>query len=269
MEVDVAYSLIARAVDDGHAAHGYLVSGDLHGSCDRLASKLLARLFPDAAEQAAAMQHADIFVLNAEGKSRTIHVASMRERIVEPVSVSSYSGGWKVGVIIGADRMETEAANAFLKTLEEPPPKTLFLLLTDCPEAVLPTIVSRTQRIDLPCSGGLLDGDAYAAVAEVFSSRGVDGVYRKACAGHRLSEILEEVESSVDDTETAVARQAFYRTVMKFVRDWMVEGALPRHQAFANVSAVEDAFRQSSRFINRDAVLGFLVDRLTWPAATA
>ena len=48
-----------------------------------------------------------------------------------------------------ADRFNDASANAFLKTLEEPPPRTLFLLLTNDPASMLPTILSRCQRIDL------------------------------------------------------------------------------------------------------------------------
>jgi DNA polymerase-3 subunit delta' len=162
--------------------------------------------------------------------------------------------------------MELAAANSFLKTLEEPPPKTMFLLLTDQPDAVLSTIVSRSQRIDLPLSEGLLDDDAYDAVEEVLSSRGVSGVFEKAQAGRRLAEILSEVKDEAEDEDVAMARKAFYRTVMKFVRGWMVKGELPRHQAFRNVSAVEDAFLQSERYLSDDAVLCNLADRLVWPA---
>ena len=61
--------------------------------------------------------------------------------------------------------MRTEAANAFLKTLEEPVPKSLFILLSDAPQKLLPTVISRCQRIDLdenrslpePWEGRVLD----------------------------------------------------------------------------------------------------------------
>jgi DNA polymerase-3 subunit delta' len=266
MEVADAYTLISRAIDTGHAAHGYLVCGDLRGQCDALTEKILRKLFPNELAQVESRCHPDIAWLEPEGKSRTIHVKSMRERIVEPMSATAFSGGWKVGVIVGADRMETEAANSFLKTLEEPPPKTLFLLLTDQPDAMLPTIVSRSQRIDLPLSEGILDGDAFDAIEEVLSSRGVVGIFEKAQAGKRLAEVLSEVKDESEPEDVALARKAFYKTIMKFVRGWMVEGDLPRHQAFKNVAAVEDAFRQSERYLTDDAVLVNLADRLVWPA---
>ena len=265
MEVADAYALISRAIDTGHAAHGYLVCGDLRGQCDELTGRILRKLFPNELAQVESRCHPDIAWLEPEGKSRTIHVKSMRERIVEPMSATAFSGGWKVGVIVGADRMETEAANSFLKTLEEPPPKTLFLLLTDQPDAMLPTIVSRSQRIDLPLSEGVLDGDAFESIEEVFSSRGVDGVFEKAQAGKRLAEVLAEVKEESEPEDVALARKAFYKTIMKFVRSWMVKGELPRQQAFKNIAAVEDAFRQSERYLSDDAVLVNLADRLVWP----
>ena len=265
MEVADAYALISRAIEIGHAAHGYLVCGDLRGQCDVLAARILEKLFPDALAQVKSKCHPDIAWLEPEGKSRTIHVKSMRERIVEPMSATAFSGGWKVGVVVGADRMETEAANSFLKTLEEPPPKTLFLLLTDQPDAMLPTIVSRSQRVDLPLSEGVLEGDAYDAIEEVFTSRGVSGIFEKAQAGKRLAEVLAEVKDESGPEDVAIARKAFYKTIMKFVRGWMAKGELARHQAFRNVVAVEDAFRQSERYLSDDAVLGNLADRLVWP----
>ena len=126
-----AFRLIARAIDSGSAAHGYLVVGDVRGNAAELVEKVLKKLFPDAQEQVAAGTHPDIVTLEPEGKKRVITIDSMRSRIVVPMATTSFSGGWKVGVISGADRLNTESANAFLKSLEEPPPKTMYFLLTD------------------------------------------------------------------------------------------------------------------------------------------
>lgn len=277
MDVDHAYSLIAHAIDTGHAAHGYLVCGDLHGACEVLVERLLRRLFPNQLEQVENKSHPDICYLMPQGKSRTIKVEKtkedpmpgMRDGLLEPMSTTAFSGGWKVGVIVSADRLQPAAANAFLKLLEEPPPKTLFLLLTDLPDAILPTIVSRTQRIDLPLSDGVLEGDAAEAIAEVFASRGVTGIFAKAQAGKRLAEIFADVKEAAADEDVPVVRKAFFKTLMRFVRQWMVEGLLPRYQAFRNVEAVEEAYRQCERFLSSEMVLSFLTDRLVWPPADA
>lgn len=62
---------------------------------------------------------------------------------------SSSASGWKIGVIQEADTMNESAQNAFLKTLEEPPGKCLFILTTGRPSALLPTIRSRCQLLSL------------------------------------------------------------------------------------------------------------------------
>lgn len=267
MDVSEAFAVISRAIDSGHSAHGYLVCGDLCGCCDTFADRLLLKLFPGAESMLEKHEHPDVATLEPEGKARTIHVASMRERIVEPMAITSFSGGWKVGIIVSADRMELSAANAFLKLLEEPPAKTMFLLLTDSPDAVLPTIVSRTQRVDLPLTEGVLEGDAYDEIAEIFETSGIDAVFEKAQAGKRLAEILAELKDEAEDTDVARVRKAFFKTIMSFVRRWMVEDRLPRFQAFRNVEAVEEACRQSDRSLNDEAVLCFMTDRMTWPEA--
>lgn len=265
MDVAEAYSLISRAIDTGHAAHGYLVCGDLKGQCDVLMDRVLAKLFPDEPEQVANHAHPDIAWLEPEGKSRTIHVRSMRERIVEPMSTTAFSGGWKVGVIVGADRLEPESANAFLKTLEEPTPKTMFLLLTDQPDAILPTIISRSQRIDLPLSEGLIEGEAYDSVAELFNSAVPNAVLEKAQVGRRLAEIFGELKDGAEPEDVALVRKSFFKTVMSFVRRWMVEERLPHFQAFRNIEAVEAAYQQSERYMPDEAVLCYMMDRMVFP----
>lgn len=265
MEVLEAFHLIARAIDAGRAAHGYLVCGDLRGSCDELTERILRKLFPDALDQVEKGVHPDIARLEPEGKSRTIHVKSMRELIVEPMATTAFSGGWKAGIVVGADRMEPEAANAFLKTLEEPPPKTLFLLLSDAPDAILPTIVSRTQRIDLPLSEGILEDEPYAAVEAVFGGSVPEGPFARAQAAKHLAETLEALIEDADPADVALVRRAFFKTIMKFVRGWMVEGRLPAYQAFRDVEAVEDAARQCDRSLKAEAVLAFLLDRMVFP----
>lgn len=64
-------------------------------------------------------------------------------------STATHRGGWRVAVIYPAQAMNLITANALLKVLEEPPPHTMFLLTTDAPELLLPTIVSRCRRLPL------------------------------------------------------------------------------------------------------------------------
>ena len=254
MDVSEAQTLISSAIDAGRAAHGYLIVGGVRGNAAELADLILQKLFPDALEQLAAHSHPDVVTLEPEGKARIISVESMRERIVEPMATTSFSGGWKVGVIYGADRLRAESANAFLKSLEEPPPKTMYLLLTDPPDAILPTIVSRTQRIDLPLPAGILEDETLEEVASLFAARDAAGL------AARLAELKDEAA----DEDVALVRKTFYRTLMSFVRAAMVKGTLPAYQAFRNVEAVEEAYRRSEKSMNDDAVLSALLDRIVF-----
>lgn len=255
MEVAEAFSLISYAIDTGHAAHGYLVVGDVKGGGEELCRLVLEKLFPNELAQIESKSHPDVAYLEPEGAKRIIKVESMRERIVEPMSLKAFSGGWKVGVIIGADRMEPPSANAFLKSLEEPTEKTLYLMLTDQPDAILPTIISRSQRIDLPLSEDILRDDDYDAVSSAFGERNATA----------LAGILAELKDDADGVDLQLVRKRFFKTLMSFARNLAFSGQLPRYQGFRNIEAVEDAFRQSERSLNDEAVLSFMLDRMVFP----
>ena len=275
MELDDAYTLISSAIDSGHAANGYLIAGDLFRG-EQLVKKLLLKLFPDAVAQIEGGCHPDVVRLEPSGKSRTIKVAKtdsdpapgMRDAIIEPMSVTAFSGGWKVGVIVGADRLQPAAANAFLKLLEEPPAQTMFLLLTDAPDMILPTIVSRTQRVDLRLSPGLLADSDRTEIEAIFTAKGLAGTYAKSQAAKTLAEIYEDLKTRVEEEEgdLAAMRKAFFKTVMHYVRLWMIEKRLPEYQVFHDLNAVEEAYRQvSERSMQSEAVLSFMCDRMFFP----
>ncbi len=256
MDVAEAFSLISRAIDAGHAAHGYLIVGDVRGNGSELVRQILLKLFPDAAAQIESGSHPDVAMLEPEGKARIISVDAMRERIVAPMSTTAFSGGWKVGVVYGADRLRAEAANAFLKSLEEPTPQTLYLMVTDQPDGILPTIVSRSQRIDLPLPKGILEGEALAEVSKAFAAKDAAALAAK----------LKELKDEADDADVPLVRKTFFKTLMSFARQMMLAGKLPRHQAFRNVEAIEDAYRQSDRAnMGDDLVISFLLDRVVFP----
>ena len=98
--------------------------------------------------------------LGIEGKSALISVADARE-ILGRLAFRSLEGGWRAVVVYLPEKMNAEAANRLLKSIEEPPEQTLFLLVTHAPEKVLPTISSRCQCIRLvPVQRpGTLDAD--------------------------------------------------------------------------------------------------------------
>ena len=66
------------------------------------------------------------------------------------IYLKSYSGGNKVCVLWGVEKMNKEASNAFLKLLEEPPKKTFFILVAESSDQLLATLISRCQLVPLP-----------------------------------------------------------------------------------------------------------------------
>ena len=102
----------------------------------------------------AAGHHSDISILapgqGEEGRSpKTVIGIDAIKEVIHRVSLNPFEGPSSVVIINGAESMSDEAANALLKTLEEPPPNAMFLLLTADEGAVLPTVRSRCQSMNL------------------------------------------------------------------------------------------------------------------------
>ena len=92
--------------------------------------------------------HPDFFEVSPPERGKQVGIESIRD-LIRNISLTAFSGPYKVAHIISADRMTIPAANALLKTLEEPPNRVVFVLATTDPQRVLPTILSRCQRFDL------------------------------------------------------------------------------------------------------------------------
>jgi DNA polymerase-3 subunit delta' len=90
--------------------------------------------------------HPDVVHVQYEGV-KSIKVEQVREGIEDMLFLKSYEGKFKVVIVDEAERMSSGAQNAFLKTLEEPPPYSVIILITSNPDSLLPTIRSRCQLI--------------------------------------------------------------------------------------------------------------------------
>lgn len=99
----------------------------------------------DSCKKADGGNHPDIHILTHEKIS--IGVDDIRVQINQDISIKPYEGGYKVYIIPDAERMTEQAANALLKTIEEPPEYAVILLLTDNIYRMLPTIQSRCIKI--------------------------------------------------------------------------------------------------------------------------
>jgi DNA polymerase-3 subunit delta' len=96
--------------------------------------------------RAAAGQHPDLISVCPSEDSQQIRIEQVRELSAE-LALTSHQGGYRVAIISPADSLNRFAANALLKTLEEPPPRTLLTLVAAQPSRLPATIVSRCQRI--------------------------------------------------------------------------------------------------------------------------
>ncbi|MBM4086827.1 MAG: DNA polymerase III subunit delta' [Planctomycetes bacterium] len=104
-----------------------------------------------------ANNHPDVSLVAREAKrEKFVKIDRIRE-LQDAISLKPVEGGYKVFVVDEAERMNEEAANCFLKTLEEPPPRSLLILLATTLESLPATIISRCQVVRfLPLSAALV-----------------------------------------------------------------------------------------------------------------
>lgn len=141
---------------EGRLAHAILLTGDDLVLLRDVAGALAATTLDHPGDPAA---HPDLFSLRPARKARSIIVGKRGHEepntmrgLVRDLNQTANRGGWKVAVVHEADRMNAAAANAFLKTLEEPPQQTLILLLSTRPYDVIETIRSRCFQFKIPSS---------------------------------------------------------------------------------------------------------------------
>lgn len=159
MTLDEACRYMETSILHDRVPQAIVVSAPPRGAGEAFTSHVLERLFCQDSEcvpcgtcRCCSMihkgTHPDVFRIEPQKKSRVISMEQMRD-FLGRIHSTSFEGGWKCGVIVSADCLNASSANAFLKTLEEPPERTLFLLLTDSPQRLLPTLISRCQRLQI------------------------------------------------------------------------------------------------------------------------
>jgi len=151
-----AVELLQRAVQTGHIAHAYLFTGPANIGKTHLAKELAAALNctgdvpPCGACRAcikiARQAHPDLAFVGPDGAK--IKIDQMRQ-VQHELALSPYEGRWRVCLITDFQTATVEAANALLKTLEEPPSRVVMILTATDASLLLPTIVSRCQVLPL------------------------------------------------------------------------------------------------------------------------
>jgi len=207
---DYPKSLLGRLLQTGLLSHAYLFEGP-----DGIGKRLLALQFAkglncersksDACDECSTCRrvnsgnHPDVVQVTSSGTF--IKIEQIRE-IQASVYLKPFMGRKKVYLIDEADRMNAEAANCFLKTLEEPPADSFLILITSRPFSLLPTIVSRCQRLRFqPLTSTQIE-------QYLISKRGLSGEDAKMLAVTSLGCLGKALEVSVGEVREQLAEFA-------------------------------------------------------------
>lgn len=216
-------ALLQRSLAHGRLAHAYLFLGDSLGEVEVLARNLTKTLncerhasgFAAGADccdtclscrKIEHLNHADVRWVRPESKTRIISVDQIRE-LLESVYLKPTEARFKVTLLVSADRLNMQAANAFLKTLEEPPPNTVFILLSTEPQRILETVLSRCLRLHCGGSGlvipaGTIEWVAMFSEAALNTSGGLFARYRL------LDELLQRLDTVKAEVEQTLSEQS-------------------------------------------------------------
>jgi DNA polymerase III subunit delta' len=215
--------LLQRSLGSGRLGHAYLFSGDdlveMEGIARTLAKTLNCQQPPargtggqalDSCNQCLSCRriesgnHPDVQWVRPESKLRMITIDQTRE-LIQTICLKPTEAEFKVAVIVAADRMNVQAANAFLKTLEEPPARSIIILLTCQLEQVLETILSRCLRLHFAGESGLrLEAGARdwfesLAAAAVAPGKSLLGRYKLlGLITARLAELKETTQKQLE-----------------------------------------------------------------------
>ncbi len=230
--------LLQRSLARGRLGHAYLFSGHQLETLETLARTLAKTLNCQHPVQTAGVAtdccdacpncqkidndaHADIHWARAESKSRIISVDQTRE-LSREIQLKPTAGGYKIAIIAGADRLNAQAANAFLKTLEEPPPKSVLILLTTEPSRILETILSRCLRLNFSAESARQLSTEQAIWLQQFSSAAA-GEQKSLFGRYRLLDALLQhltaLRARVEETLSARSPLEKYSDAEKDLRE--------------------------------------------------
>src|SRR6266498_222172 len=200
-----ALGYLRRAHDQNRLAHAYLISGPPGSGKQMLAAELSSLVNGTNVNDVFSAKAREIFVARPESKSRRIVIEQIRD-LEHALQMRATNGRRKVAIISDADRLQPQAANAFLKTLEEPPKDSLLLLLSALPEALPETIVSRCIAIPLARDGQLQTSDEEKNLVKLLQQMSyeqswtIQFAYRLAQEFQRLlRSVREEVKRETDE----------------------------------------------------------------------
>jgi DNA polymerase-3 subunit delta' len=208
-----AFEYLSRAHERGRLGHAYLISGPPGSGKRALASDLSNLVSGTQSDDVFSSPPPGIHLAEPESKSRRIVIEQVRA-LEHALQMRSSNGHRKVVIIAEADRLQTQAANAFLKTLEEPPKDSLLILLSALPEALPDTILSRCVSVPLAADEKAELSAEEKELVELLgqtaksNGQGIQPAYQLAGGFHRLMrQIRENIQKENEAAEKAeVAR---------------------------------------------------------------
>lgn len=245
--------VLGRMIEHNRLPHAFLFVGPHHLGKTLLAKQLMKKLMGEAESLETNLDVVELACLIDEktGKKKTqISVEQVRE-VCERLAMSSMNGGWKIAFIKEANALSNAAANALLKTLEEPKGKMLFILRAPSVDSVLPTVASRCQVIrfhpvsrkaltDAMIKKGHARADAELAAAVSFGR-----------PGRALRYLTKSEDKSRIDIGVKQATELFSASVSKQIR--IASGLLPKEDV--NKRTVADQTIRLWQGVLRDQLL--------------
>lgn len=200
--LETAYQYLAKSCANRRMAHAYLITGPEGSGKRELAARMIALINgTDSRGGLESMESEYVRIVQPESKSRRITVTQIRG-LEKSFHMSSGGTKTKVGVILEMDRMNESGENAFLKTLEEPPPNCLLLLITTAPELLLDTILSRCIQVPLigEDGAGLRSEEAKTVAGWLnrYFEKGPCSLPRSLALARHFSGFLKEVKEAFE-----------------------------------------------------------------------
>jgi DNA polymerase-3 subunit delta' len=239
-----AWAGICNGYETGRLAHAYVIVGSPRGNALQFAESFLKLLFCESAQkpcnecvacrQVESHKHVDTLWIEPQSKSRQILADDVRG-LIRRMTQTSFEGGWKAGVVLCADCMNNNSENALLKTLEEPPKNTILLLITDSPQGLLPTIISRCQKIVLSeGQADAMDQVWHDPLMDILRSLPPTGGLGAARLASQLKALFDVVKAGIADAvegELDLADEALDESKLKDILDARINARLKEVQA--------------------------------------
>ena len=241
-------ALLQRSIAQGRLGHAYLLAGSDLAELEAVGLALGQALNcvepPETAtdgtpldacghclscRKIAQANHPDVMVVRPESKLRQMRIGQIVRRpnspprvLADMVNAKSTEGRYKVALLVAADRLNEDAANSLLKMLEEPPPQTVYALLTTEPGRLLDTIRSRCLRLNFAGDSQRAHSDdelAWLADFAAMAAEGREDVFGRYRLLGTLLERLSALNDAIEEEVEAAAPWAEHDDLPPELRD--------------------------------------------------